>query len=191
MAVTTSFDDLPRVLTGADVLLDPDIVEPFGADYLAFRGRPGAVVRPRSTEQVASLLALSAERGFAVVPRAAATNLCGSFLPQPDAVVIDMTSMDRIIAIDEESLEAIAGGYQRSATGETRATRPLLVTCSRLATHFYHRRQHLDQRGRPRMHQVRRHVPSCGGAGGGASWRSSRPDAESRPRRPPGRNDRV
>jgi FAD/FMN-containing dehydrogenase len=42
-----------------------------------------------------------------VVPRAAATNLCGSFLPQPDAVVIDMTSMDRIISIDEESLEAI------------------------------------------------------------------------------------
>ena len=77
------------------------------ADYLAFRGHPGAVVRPRSTEQVASLLTLSAERGFAVVPRAAATNLCGSFLPQPDAVVIDMTSMDRIISIDEESLEAI------------------------------------------------------------------------------------
>jgi hypothetical protein len=80
--MTTPFDDLGRALPGVEVLLDRKAVEPFGSDHLGFRGLPGAVVRPRSTEHVAALLALSAERGFAVVPRAAATNLCGSFVPR-------------------------------------------------------------------------------------------------------------
>jgi FAD/FMN-containing dehydrogenase len=102
-----SFDDLPRLLPGAEVLLDGKAIEPFASDRLGFRGRPGAVVRPRSTEQVAALLALSRERGFAVVPRAAATNLCGSVLPRPDAVIVDMTAMNRVVSVDEESLRAV------------------------------------------------------------------------------------
>jgi len=105
--MVTPFDDLPRVLPGAEVLLDGKDLEPFGSDHLGFRGRPGAVVRPRSAEQVAALLALSAERGFAVVPRAAATNLCGSFVPRPDAVVVDMTAMNRIVSVEEGSLRAV------------------------------------------------------------------------------------
>src|SRR5712692_4357785 len=103
----TPFEDLPRALPGAEVLLDGKAVKPFGSDHLGFRGMPGAVVRPHSTEHVAALLALSAERGFAVVPRAGATNLCGSFVPRPDAVVVDMTSMNRIVSVDEESLRAV------------------------------------------------------------------------------------
>ena len=102
----TSFEDLPRALPGAEVLLDRQAIEPFSSDHLGFRGDPGAVVRPRSAEQVAALLILSAERGFAVMPRAAATNLCGSVVPRPDAVILDMTAMNRILSIDEESLRA-------------------------------------------------------------------------------------
>jgi glycolate oxidase len=105
--MTTPFDDLGRALPGVEVLLEGKAVEPFGSDHLGFRGLPGAVVRPRSTEHVAALLALSAERGFAVVPRAAATHLCGSFVPRPDAVVVDMTAMDRIVSVDQESLRAV------------------------------------------------------------------------------------
>jgi len=105
--MATPFDDLPRALPGAEVLLDGKDLEPFGSDHLGFRGRPGAVVRPRSAEQVAALLTLSAARGFAVVTRAAATNLCGSFVPRPDAVVVDMTAMNRIVSVEEGSLRAV------------------------------------------------------------------------------------
>jgi glycolate oxidase len=105
--MATAFDDLPRALPGVEVLVDQELVEPFGSDHLCFRGRPGAVVRPESAEQVASLMALSAERGFAVVTRAAATNLCGSFVPRPDAVLLDMTKMNRIRLIDRESQRAV------------------------------------------------------------------------------------
>jgi len=104
--MTTPFDDLHRFVLGAEVLLGSR-AEPYGQDHLGFRGLPGAVVRPRSTEQVAALMALSAERGFAVVPRAAATNLCGSFVPRQDAVVLDMTAMSQIVSVDEESLVAV------------------------------------------------------------------------------------
>ncbi len=104
--MTTPFDDLARSLPGADVLLG-EAVEPYGSDHLGFRGRPGAVVRPRTAEQVAALLALSASRGFAVIPRAAATNLCGAFVPRPDAVIVDMMAMNRVVSVDEESLRAV------------------------------------------------------------------------------------
>ncbi|MGH9870228.1 MAG: FAD-binding protein [Candidatus Polarisedimenticolia bacterium] len=101
----TPFDDLARALPGADVLLG-EAVEAYGSDHLGFRGRPGAV-RPRSTEQVSALLALSASRGFAVMPRAAATNLCGAFMPRPDAVIVDMTACDALVS---QATRSRAGG---------------------------------------------------------------------------------
>ena len=104
--MTTPFDDLAAALPSAEVLLG-DAVTPYGKDHLGVRGRPGAVVRPRTTEQVAALMKLSAQRGFAIIPRAAATNLCGAFLPREDAVVVDMMAMNRIVSIDEEGLRAV------------------------------------------------------------------------------------
>lgn len=105
--MSTPFDDLPLALPGVDVLLDDQSIEPFGSDHLGFRGQPGAVVRPRTTDDVAALMSLSAERGFAVVPRAAATNLCGSVVPTRDTVVVDMMAMNRIVSVDQESLRAV------------------------------------------------------------------------------------
>src|SRR4030095_7848699 len=105
--MTTPFEDLRKLLPGADVLLDRQSLEPFDSDHLGFRGHAGAVVRPRSTEHVAALMALSSQRGFAVVPRAAATNLCGAVVPSPDTVVVDMTAMNRIVSVEEGSLLAI------------------------------------------------------------------------------------
>jgi glycolate oxidase len=117
--MTTPFDDLARSLPGTDVLLG-EAVEPYGSDHLGFRGRPGAVVRPRSAEQVAALLELSASRGFAIMPRAAATNLCGAFLPRPDAVIVDMTAMNRVVSLDEESLRAVVDPGLINATLQER-----------------------------------------------------------------------
>jgi glycolate oxidase len=104
--VTTPFDDLQRALPDAEVLLDPAQVAAFGHDHLGFRGVPGAVVRPSSTDDVSRLLALASERGFAIVPRAGATNLCGSFVPSEHSVVLDMTAMNRVMRVDRESLRA-------------------------------------------------------------------------------------
>ena len=104
--MTTRFDDLAAALPGAEVLLG-DAVVPYGKDHLGMRGRPGAVVRPRTAEQVAALMKLSAQRGFAIIPRAAATNLCGAFVPREDAVVVDMMAMNRIVSVDAEGLRAV------------------------------------------------------------------------------------
>jgi glycolate oxidase len=106
LAVTSRFGDLVSLLPGAEVLVEPDAIASFGYDHLGFRGVPGAVVRPSCTEDVSKLLSLAAERGFAVVPRAAATNLCGAFAPHEQSVVIDMMGMSRVLQVDAEALRA-------------------------------------------------------------------------------------
>jgi glycolate oxidase len=94
--------DLARALGAGAVVADPASVEASGADFVTQRGHPAALVRPSSPEQVLALLALAAERGIPVAPRAAGTNLCGGFVPGPDSVVVDLTAMDRILEVDAD-----------------------------------------------------------------------------------------
>lgn len=88
---------------GADrVLVDPDRVEAYGRDEtenLAFR--PGVVVLPDSTAQVAEVLRLAGAERLPVVPRGAGTGLSGGALPVRGGIVLSVERMDRILAIDE------------------------------------------------------------------------------------------
>jgi alkyldihydroxyacetonephosphate synthase len=68
--------------------------------------RPMAVVFPRSTEEVAATLAWAAETGTPVVPRGAGSGVCGGAQAVWRGVVLDVSRMDRVISIDEESLAA-------------------------------------------------------------------------------------
>lgn len=99
--------ELVRLLGEGSVVTDPSALAAAGEDFVAVRGRPGALVRPRRAEQVAATLAFASERGLPVVPRAAGTNLCGGFRPSPDAVVLDLTAMDRVLEIDAERRLAV------------------------------------------------------------------------------------
>ncbi|HWC32755.1 MAG TPA: FAD-binding oxidoreductase [Actinomycetota bacterium] len=65
--------------------------------------RPAAVVFPRTTEAVAEVLAWADETGTAVVPRGAGSGVCGGAQALRGAVVVDVSRMDRIISVDEES----------------------------------------------------------------------------------------
>lgn len=100
-------DDLP-----AGLLVDD--LEPYRSDWWALsllqmrRGRlpplPMAAVRPRSTEDVAQVLRWAAEKKATVVPRGGGSGVCGAVNPTSEAIVVDLTRMDRLLEIDHESL---------------------------------------------------------------------------------------
>jgi glycolate oxidase len=68
--------------------------------FTAYRRVPLAVVLPKTTEEVSSILAFCHQNGVPVVPRGAGTSLCGGAIPQEDAVVIGLSKLSRILEID-------------------------------------------------------------------------------------------
>jgi glycolate oxidase len=72
----------------------------YEADGLvSFRARPGVVVLPRSTEEVAAVVKLAREAKLPVVPRGSGTGLSGGALPVPGCVLVGLSKMKRILEI--------------------------------------------------------------------------------------------
>ncbi|MGD9894893.1 MAG: FAD-binding oxidoreductase [Dehalococcoidia bacterium] len=94
--------DLTALLGSDAVLSDAAALPAYGQDFLENRGTPGVVVRPQRTEDVAAVLRYAAERGIAVVPRAAGTNVAAAFLPSPERIMLDLRAMNRILSVDPE-----------------------------------------------------------------------------------------
>ncbi len=78
----------------------------YDATQMPLRDLPGAVVVPLSTAEVAAVVRLANELGFAVIPRGSGTGLTGGSIPPPDAVVMDLSQMNHILEIDEENMTA-------------------------------------------------------------------------------------
>ncbi len=68
---------------------------------------PGVVVLPRTREEVIAVVQLLAARGVAFVPRGAGTGLSGGALAEPEAVLLVLTRLNRIIAIDSANRSAV------------------------------------------------------------------------------------
>jgi glycolate oxidase subunit GlcD len=71
------------------------------------RRLPGIVVIPDTREQVIAIVRLLASHGIAFVPRGAGTGLSGGALADPDAVLIVLTRLNRILEIDPKSRRAV------------------------------------------------------------------------------------
>ena len=92
---------LGKLLPGAVLIADREGRSTFETDALtAYRCLPLAVVLPGSTEEVAKLLRFCRERKIKVVARGAGTSLCGGALPLEDSVVVGLSRMSRVLAID-------------------------------------------------------------------------------------------
>jgi len=62
--------------------------------------RPGVVVWPERTEDVAALVRWAKDRGVALVPFGAGSGVCGGVMPREDVVVVDLKRMERIRKLD-------------------------------------------------------------------------------------------
>ncbi|MGH2813416.1 MAG: FAD-binding oxidoreductase [Actinomycetota bacterium] len=122
--------ELPKGLPPEIILAD---AAPYRSDWWAValladrRDKPFpaplAAVRPRSTEEVALVLEWARANGLIVVPRGGGSGVCGGAVPGEGSVVLDLTGMDRILDVDEQSgvvrAEAGVGGPRlEAALGE-------------------------------------------------------------------------
>jgi alkyldihydroxyacetonephosphate synthase len=72
---------------------------------------PAAVIFPARTEEVATVLAWASQTGTTVIPRGAGSGVCGGAQAQTQAVVLDLSRMDRIGEVDaiSHTVEVQAG----------------------------------------------------------------------------------
>ena len=87
---------------------------PYEVDFWqAVEGRAAVVLRPRTTEEVAALVALAHRHGVAVVPQGGNTGLVGGGIPDMSGrqIILSLAGLDRIRAVDPsgEWLVAEAG----------------------------------------------------------------------------------
>ncbi len=94
-------EGLAAILPAECLVTSEDERRAFETDaFTAYRRLPLAVALPRSTAEVAAVLAYCHANGVPVVPRGAGTSLAGGAIPQEDAVVIGVSKMSRILEID-------------------------------------------------------------------------------------------
>jgi glycolate oxidase len=93
---------LRKLVPDASLIVDVEGRRTFETDALtAYRCLPLAVVLPGSTEEVSKLLRFCHDNKIKVVPRGAGTSLSGGALPLQDAIVLGISRMTRVLAIDE------------------------------------------------------------------------------------------
>jgi glycolate oxidase len=99
--------DLQQLVGGEAVVADQDGRRAYETDGLtAYRCMPLAVVLPRTTEDVAKVLAYCNQHRIKVIPRGAGTSLSGGALPAADAVVVCVSKMNRVLDVDYENRTA-------------------------------------------------------------------------------------
>jgi FAD/FMN-containing dehydrogenase len=92
-----------RIVGPAHALTDPDQQLPYLREWRdMYEGRATVVLRPGSTEEVSQILALANEHGIPVVPQAGNTGLVGGQIPMQGEVVLSVSRLKRVRAVDPE-----------------------------------------------------------------------------------------
>ncbi|MEQ8833425.1 MAG: FAD-linked oxidase C-terminal domain-containing protein [Miltoncostaeaceae bacterium] len=99
---------LGDLLPAGRVVVDPGVTEAYRHDQAALvrGGRPCAVVRPESADEVAAAMRTAGAHGVPVVTRGAGSGLSGGAAAIEGALVLSTEAMTAIAEIDTESLTA-------------------------------------------------------------------------------------
>ncbi|MBK8793235.1 MAG: FAD-binding oxidoreductase [Holophaga sp.] len=94
--------DLTRLLGEGAVLTEASDLEKYESGWRYGAGKTRLAVRPSTTAEVATVLALCHERGFRVIPQGANTGLVGASVPDAsgDMVVLSLERLNRQIDVD-------------------------------------------------------------------------------------------
>ena len=97
---------------------------------------PAAVVRPKSTAEVAQVLRVADQLRIPVTARGSGTGLSGAAIPRADGIVVSFERMDDIVEIDVENHVAVVqpGVTLDQLDEATAAARPRVPRVSRAST---------------------------------------------------------
>ena len=99
---------LTQICGPGNVITDPLELRTYECDGLtAHRCSPGLAVLPESAQQVAEVVRACTRTRIPFVARGSGTGLSGGALPRADGVLIVMSKMRRVLAIDAASRRAI------------------------------------------------------------------------------------
>jgi len=100
-------EQLKKIVGAENVLVEPEKVEPYGADAVKEKFPPEAVVFPESTAQMCEILKLANEYLFPVTARGGGVGYTGGAVPVDGGIVIGTDRMNKIIEINADDLYVI------------------------------------------------------------------------------------
>ncbi len=110
-AACNSLDKLLLKLSrrlGSRVSNEPEALAKVAGDESGLpSGAPAAVVWPASTAEVSLVAQLALEHGVALVPRGGGTGKAGACIPAAGEVVVDLSRMNRLLALEPRDLYAV------------------------------------------------------------------------------------
>src|SRR2546421_9011119 len=118
--------DLQQLLPKERILTDPSELFVYDSDgFTIARNIPQAVVFPTSTQEVAGIVKLLAERDIQIVPRGSGTGLTGGCVAYENGVIISTARMNKVLDIDLENRVAhVEAGVRNVALSEAVAMVP-------------------------------------------------------------------
>jgi len=102
-------DRLAAIVGPGNVMTEPHDVEPYSVEQRGlYHGRPAAVVRPGSVEEVAAVVRLARETATPIVPQGGNTGLVGAQVPDDSGreLIVSTQRLDRIRDVDVEGRTA-------------------------------------------------------------------------------------
>ena len=100
-------EKLKRIVGAENVLVEPEKVEPYGADAVKEKFPPEAVVFPESTAQMSEILKLANEYLFPVTARGGGVGYTGGAVPVDGGIVVGTDRMNKIIEISADDLYVV------------------------------------------------------------------------------------
>ncbi|PTY07504.1 glycolate oxidase subunit GlcD [Opitutaceae bacterium EW11] len=102
-------ENLKRLVGEPNVLTEKEDVLPYAFDgTAAVKQMPRVVVFPGSSAEVAAVVAFARERRIPVVTRGNGTGLSGGSVPLPEAIVLCVNRLNRILELDTRNLTLLA-----------------------------------------------------------------------------------
>jgi len=117
------YDRLKQVVGEKGFSEDPADIAPYLTEWRGkYEGHTPLLLKPAGTEQVSAILAICHETGTALVPQGGNTGLVGGQLPLHGEVLLSLTRMNRIRAVDAAGMAltaeagvTLAGAQQAAA----------------------------------------------------------------------------
>src|ERR1700692_1876440 len=107
MIPAAALKTVDKILGPRGYLDRPEDLTLYEYDGSVDKARPELVVFPRTTEEVAAIVRITAEHGVFITGRGAGTGLSGGAIPREGGVLIGFSRMNRILEIDIENERAV------------------------------------------------------------------------------------